>query len=142
MPGETITLDGSLSTDFENSPMKYEWQLGDGNRATGQKVSHAYESSGRYWATLKVTDTSNSPCNWDTDQVAIWVNAPPIVDAGRNEIVAINETISFDGSKSFDPDGNIVRYIWDFGNGDSLEGPQGRISLSKVWNLPSHLDSL
>jgi RHS repeat-associated protein len=33
-------------------------------------------------------------------------------------------TVSFDGSRSWDPDGRIVSYRWDFGDGSSAKGPQ------------------
>ncbi len=32
--------------------------------------------------------------------------------------------VEFDGSRSFDPDGLIVRYEWDFGEGTRAEGPR------------------
>jgi parallel beta-helix repeat protein len=34
----------------------------------------------------------------------------------------VSETISFDGSESFDLDGTIMNYTWDFGDGVILEG--------------------
>jgi len=43
---------------------------------------------------------------------------PPtaVLNATKN-IVPVNKTIMFDGSGSFDPDGSIVKYIFDFGDG-------------------------
>ncbi len=32
-------------------------------------------------------------------------------------------TASFDGSLSFDPDGTIISYVWDFGDGGGATGP-------------------
>jgi hypothetical protein len=38
----------------------------------------------------------------------------PIADAGGPYIGVVGETITFDGSGSYDPDGTIVLYEWDF----------------------------
>ena len=35
-----------------------------------------------------------------------------------------NETTYFNGSPSYDPDGRVVRWSWDFGDGSSAEGAQ------------------
>jgi chitodextrinase len=36
--------------------------------------------------------------------------------------------VEFDGSRSHDPDGLIVRYEWDFGDGSGVEGSQAKVS--------------
>ena len=37
-------------------------------------------------------------------------------------------TVEFDGSRSHDPDGMIVRYEWDFGDGQHVGGSQAKVS--------------
>ncbi|MEM2918207.1 MAG: PKD domain-containing protein [Candidatus Altiarchaeota archaeon] len=59
-------------------------------------------------------------------------NVPPIPDArvgfSPNEttqkyvFVTPNETVYFDASKSFDPDGKVVEYYWQIGTGEIKEG--------------------
>jgi hypothetical protein len=50
-------------------------------------------------------------------------NSPPVADAGDGPYTGvINTAVSFDGSGSSDPDGTIVEYNWDFGNGQSGSG--------------------
>ena len=52
-------------------------------------------------------------------------NALPIVsiETDRTEGIA-PLTVRFDGTGSWDPDGTIRRYRWDFGNGEDGDGPQ------------------
>jgi len=40
----------------------------------------------------------------------------PIADAGPNQTAIVGETVQFDGSASFDPDGTIEFYEWNFGD--------------------------
>lgn len=49
-------------------------------------------------------------------------NEPPVADAGADQIVLVNETVSFDGSGSYDPDGTITTYDWVFGDGTTGNG--------------------
>ncbi len=47
-----------------------------------------------------------------------------VIDPVAVEIIAGQEVV-FDGSGSYDEDGRIVRYAWDFGDGVSLPGKAG-----------------
>lgn len=49
-------------------------------------------------------------------------NEPPIADAGGPYYANIEEEITFNGSRSYDPDGNITSYEWNFGDGITGSG--------------------
>jgi PKD repeat protein len=51
-------------------------------------------------------------------------NIKPIADASAGEPYRadINSTILFDGSRSYDPDGNITIWLWDFGDNTKVNG--------------------
>ncbi len=49
-------------------------------------------------------------------------NALPIANAGPDKIVLLCDTVTFDGSSSYDPDGDIVFWDWDFGDETSGSG--------------------
>ncbi|NOX18420.1 MAG: PKD domain-containing protein [Chlorobi bacterium] len=109
---ETILFDGSQSVDPDGNIMSYEWNLGDGSKASGQKITHKYNRPGKYRVTLKVVDDSNQRNNASTDKATVWVNDKPTAKAGKNREIAVGETITLNGNNSFDKDGKIIQFVW------------------------------
>ena len=115
--GEAITFNASDSYDPDGAIVSYFWDFGDGTDATGVTVSHAYDTNGTFTVTLTVTDdddTSNSTSSTKT----IFFNASPVASFTESAgTVYAGEVVTFDASDSYDPDGTIVTYLWDFGDG-------------------------
>ncbi|MGB5964247.1 MAG: PKD domain-containing protein, partial [Sulfurimonadaceae bacterium] len=42
----------------------------------------------------------------------IYPSIPPVADAGDDINISFGESVTLDGSKSYDSDGQVVRYIW------------------------------
>jgi hypothetical protein len=49
-------------------------------------------------------------------------NCPPVADCGGFYEAGVNNQIVFDASGSFDAEGEIISYSWDFGDGSIVEG--------------------
>jgi serine protease len=110
-----ITFDGSGSYDPDGDTITYSWNFGDGNTGTGVNPTHAYTAGGTYTVTLVVNDGKvNSDPSSTTAEIA-EVNDPPVAVAGADQFASIGQTLTFDGSASYDPDGSLVSYDWDFG---------------------------
>lgn len=121
-PGQVIQLNANDSKDPDGQITRYAWEFSDGTKAEGVSVSKTFTKPGIYDVFLRVEDNSDSPCNFDTDQLKIWVNAQPVVDVGEDIIAAVDEKITFNGNKSNDSDGEIADYTWDFGDGTTANG--------------------
>ena len=54
--GSELTFDAAGSSDSDGSIEGYSWDFGDGNVATGQQPTHAFNDSGTYTVNLAVVD--------------------------------------------------------------------------------------
>jgi len=118
---QTVTFDGTASTD-NIGIVEYLWEFSDdGTTANTSTVDHVFTDVGNYTVTLTVTDTSG---NTDTDTIAVEVvpDAPPVADAGVDRTVTLGLSTTFDGTGSFDYEGEIVSYEWDFGDNTTATG--------------------
>ncbi|UCD92354.1 MAG: PKD domain-containing protein, partial [Methanobacteriota archaeon] len=113
--GQSAWFNGSDSYDPDGWIVSYHWNFGDGNEDWGENVSHAYSALGQYTVALTVTDNDNLT---DKDYVTVYVvGYPPVADDGPDQVVHVNDLVIFNGSGSSDPDGVIIDWTWDFGDG-------------------------
>ena len=121
-PGQRLSFDGSASFDADGAIQRYHWDFGDGNYADGPTANNAYTQPGLYRVRLRVEDDSQSPCNAAVDTAEVWVNAAPLAEAGPDQVVAPEQAVQFSAGPSFDSDGEIAEYHWDFGDGSRGRG--------------------
>ncbi|MCF6270143.1 MAG: PKD domain-containing protein [Melioribacteraceae bacterium] len=114
VPNKKVYFNGSLSYDHDGKIKTYEWDFGDGSSGNGKKTSHIYSEPGIYNVKLKVTDNYDGICNSNVDSFYVMINAAPIANAGEDIHCSIGEIVNFDGSKSYDPDGHLISYQWNF----------------------------
>ena len=117
----TVTFIGTDSSDPDGNIVDYRWNFGDGTKASGKRVKHTYTEAGTYYAILTVIDND---MRTGTAQVEIFVSTGepvPVISVSASSGM-IPLTVAFDGSGSSDFDGQIVTYLWNFGDGTSVEG--------------------
>lgn len=111
-----ITFDGSCSYDPDGDALSYSWNFGDGNTGTGMSPSHTYTAGGTYTVTLVVNDRKVDSDPSTTTATVEEVNDPPVADPDAPYTGTLGEPITFDGSGSYDPEGDPLTYSWDFGD--------------------------
>jgi PKD repeat protein len=118
----SVTFDGSGSNDPDGSIVQYLWDFGDGTTATGPLAAHVYPA-GSYTASLQVIDDQGASA---TATVLIGVNnIPPEATATASPSIGPSPlSVAFSSAGSFDLDGNVVSFVWDFGDGVSSSLPQ------------------
>ncbi|MCC5841827.1 MAG: PKD domain-containing protein [Opitutales bacterium] len=116
-----ITVDASGSSGSGEAITRYDWNFGDGTViANGNAVeTHTYTTEGTFSISLTVTNESG---NTATSTISYFAgNQPPL--ASLTHAPTFGEPpleVTFDASGSSDPDGHIVRFDWDFGDGHTV----------------------
>jgi PKD repeat protein len=118
-PGLSIMFNGSLSSDPNGDALTFAWDFGDGAMATGVAPTHAFAADGTYVISLTVNDGQvDSVASTTSATVATRAaNSAPTADAGGPYSGDAGLAVNFDGRASDDPDGDVLSYRWDFGDG-------------------------
>ncbi|MCD6512938.1 MAG: right-handed parallel beta-helix repeat-containing protein, partial [Thermoplasmata archaeon] len=127
--GRAIIFNASQSYDPDGgSIVKYVWSFGDSSPPETKYTpvtTHQYTQAGVYHVTLTITDndgqqssiTSGVGIGASIPPVNVTVNQPPV--AYFTNVTEDDGWVYFDASNSYDPDGAVVKYIWDFGDGNT-----------------------
>lgn len=115
--GQTVTLDGSQSTDSDGDPLQYRWSLLVPTRSqatladpTVVQPPFTVDAPGTYFAQLIVNDglVDSAP-----DTVTITTqNSRSVANAGPDQTIFVGDTVHLNGSKSSDVDGDLLTYAW------------------------------
>jgi len=116
LTGEVIHFNASESNDPDGTIESYFWDFGDGTNASDVTVDHSYADDGTYTVTLTVTDDDGLTGS-DT-ATKIIENRPPVALFTQSlTTVETGKTTTFYAGDSYDLDGTIVSYQWDFDDG-------------------------
>jgi hypothetical protein len=112
---EWVIFDGSASFDPDGTIVSYEWTEGTTILGT-QAIITATFTLGVHIVTLTVIDNDGN-ADKDTVMVTVDPNQPPVADAGPDQFVEDgdnngDESVTLDGSASYDSDGTIISYEW------------------------------
>ncbi|MGW4898241.1 S8 family serine peptidase [Kitasatospora sp. NPDC004240] len=113
------TFDAGLTS---GTGLSYSWDFGDGTTGTGVKPGHTYAAYGTYTVKLTVTDGSGRTSR---NQTTFRLLAPnhndrPVAKVGG--FCTVNGNCSLDSEGSYDPDGKLASYSWNFGDGTTGSG--------------------
>jgi PKD repeat protein len=120
-PPLDVQFDASASTSPNGTITAYKWDFGDGGKDTGVIVTHTFTEKGVYSVTLTVTD-SLGKSDSRTRNVEALDRKPTAIFTFSPYWVGVRQPVRFDASDSYDEDGEIVQYIWSFGDGSTDEG--------------------
>lgn len=120
------------SYDTDGTIVSWLWDFGDGGMSALQNPTHVYMASGTYAVTLTVTDNSGGTGTVEK-QAEVTMPYDPIASFTQN---ISGLTVVFVDS-SYDLDGTIVAWQWEFGDGktSSVQSPTHKYSKSGNYNV-------
>ncbi|SVB63689.1 uncharacterized protein METZ01_LOCUS216543, partial [marine metagenome] len=106
---------------------KYLWDFGDGSGGTGENVQHIFVEEGQYTIVLTVIDAEGRIGVASENIEILHRNEFPIASlystyGGEGQTIKVNSLVLFDGGSSSDPDGDVLTFEWDFGDGNAGVG--------------------
>ena len=119
--GDTIQF---MASGNNPKGAKFLWDFGDGSGSSGKAVEHIYTDEGTYVVTLTVVDGENRIGVSKEEVDIVYRNQAPTasLDAtygGFGQQVKVNSIAFFDAGASSDPDGDVLEFEWDFGDGST-----------------------
>ena len=136
-PDATVSFDASASGpgDPGGTITDYSWNFGDGTPVddTGGSAdaTHAFASPGIYTVALTTTDdlgvstTATRQVTVDTPAAAVTISPATVVAPGT--------AVSFDATGSTDPEGTIIDYSWNFGDGTPVDDAGTSTSIQRAY---------
>ena len=121
-----VNFDGTLSNDPDGNIAGYAWDFGDGATGSGSVAYHTFPTFGVFNVVLTVIDNDGASA-----QTTVVISATPPTQTNELPFADISDgafegpvpfLVSFNGSGSNDPDGQITVYSWDFGDGNTGAG--------------------
>ncbi len=118
--GNTVTLDGSASSDVDGDMLTYKWSFISKPAFSTTALSDpavvrptfVMDLFGDYVVQLIVSDVTVDSA---PDTVIISTNnSAPVANAGADETKLFGDTVILDGNASSDVDGDILTYRWSF----------------------------
>jgi chitodextrinase len=124
------------SWDADGDRVRYKFNWGDGTESnwteyapsnTSMSMSHVWNAVTSY--SVKVIAQDEEGANSSQSPALIVLvsevdngGQQPVLDVNVSNNVSKNQTVFFDASGSFDPDGALVSYFWEFGDGTTGTG--------------------
>ncbi|UCD13722.1 MAG: PKD domain-containing protein, partial [Thermoplasmatales archaeon] len=126
----------SSTVDVDGDQVRFRFDWGDGDLSnwsefvasnTSVSMSHSWDSISKFEVRVIAQDENGLNSSWSPPlNVTVMQldlgGEPPVADIDVPSELLVNQTIVFDASGSFDEDGVIVSYLWDFGDGENGSG--------------------
>jgi PKD repeat protein len=118
-----VQFSSAQSSDPDGSIVGHHWDFGDGTTSTAANPAHTYNAVGQYTVTLTVTDNSGLTDDTSLTVSVLVPNILPVAIASATPNSGYAPlTVTLSGANSYDTDGSIVSYAWNFGDGTTGSG--------------------
>ncbi len=121
LPGSASDPDGDVILAWAwqdvSAPAGATWSLSSDNTPTPTFIGY---TPGDYVFSLVVVDSRGALSGPDYVTIHVVENQPPVAIATADKAtVVLGETVTFDGSQSYDPERGALDYLWEFVDGSA-----------------------
>lgn len=97
----------------EGEDYNYSWPEWAGYESETSCTLYGLAEDTMYCFVVRAVDVGGNESS-DSNEVCYLptVNASPVADAGPDQIIEEGNTVTLDGTKSWDPDGTVLSYSW------------------------------
>jgi len=135
-----VQFSSASSSDPDGSIVSYLWNFGDGATSTSANPTHTYNAVGQYTVTLTVMDNSGLTDDTTLTVSALAPNVQPVAIASATPVSGYAPLlVTLSGATSYDSDGSIVSYAWNFGDGTTGSGATVQKTYTGVGNYTAIL---
>jgi len=121
----TVTFDASGSKDSDGIIEYYRWDftkddMWDTEFIEEVTITYSYSKAGNYSIKLQVKDDLGATDTAESIVTILMLEEDkqiPVAITNGPYLGLVNKNITFDASGSYDSDGSIINYTWDFGDG-------------------------
>ena len=125
----TLADSGGLVIDPTN--LKYIWDFGDGEKATGEVVHHCFHQAGKYIIRHDIVEKSSGNLFFSklVYNLELLDFKQPFINSA--DVAVKGDTLKFDGLRSNLPGYKVLKYSWDFRDGTRSVGDIVRHSFNE-----------
>lgn len=117
----SVKLDATSSYDLDNNPLTFEWTLPDGTKRNESSFTWQAMEPGVHIIGLTIDDGLGLQNSVTKESIRVLINRPVKAVVASQISSCTGQTVLFNSSQSFDPDGDAFSVAWDFGNGQSSD---------------------
>ncbi|MCD5382711.1 PKD domain-containing protein, partial [Candidatus Gracilibacteria bacterium] len=135
--GAKVSFDGSESKSSDGKISSYKWVIKDGKgnliyKSEEKGFSFTPKNAGSYTAELTVKNLQGKE-DFTEHKFYVNSNTPKAIFNFKNKNISLPGVFVFDGGGSYDVDGDILKYSWDFdgdGKYEIVKGDKFKITYS------------
>lgn len=120
--GTPFVVNGTTSSDSDGTVRRWVWTFGDGGSASGAVASHVFAATGVFNLGLEVFDNNNLTAVAYYSVSVVEPKSPTAILTYSPTRPDVGTPVVFNANQSLDPDGAILTYTWEFGDGSLGSG--------------------
>jgi PKD repeat protein len=122
-PSQAVTFQDASTSPTGRAMAAWKWDFGDSSQSTQKEPQHVFTAASTYTIQLTVTDDAGKVSTTSRDLTVAapntgggQQNTPPSVNFRVDGTPTAGTALTFEDT-SYDQDGKVTTYFWDFGDG-------------------------